>query len=130
MGLEDRGVVDQGVNFRRLQHVGVILKGTKRMQRRADTAGELHGGDIRQDFRPVGGDNGDPTAHPQSPGLQGLHHLAGSLPHLPIGGDLVPQQQAGFVVVAVQALHQQVGHQGGLVQFVYTHGRSRAYACG
>ncbi len=92
------------------------------MQRRADAAGQLHGSDIGQHFRPVRGDHRHAAAHAQALALQRLNQLAGLLAHIAVAGDLVPQVQAGLVVVAVQALYQQMRHQGLLVQYLWVHG--------
>ncbi len=127
MGLEHGRIVDQGVDLRRLQHIGVVLQGAQGVQWCADASGELHGGDIGQDLRPVGRDDGDAAPHPQPFRLQRLDHPAGGLAYLPVGGDLVPQEEAGLIVVAVQAFHQQVGHQWRVVQGIGTHVISGCY---
>ena len=91
------------------------------MQRCTDAARQLHGGDIGQHFRPVGGNHRYAAAATEAFCLQRLHHLAGAFAHFAVAGHLVAQEQAGFIVVAVETLHQQVGHQGRVVQVVVIH---------
>ena len=119
---EGGGVEHQGLDLGGFQDIGVIVQGAEGVQGRTDTARELHGGDVGQHFGLVGGDHCNATADAQALGLQCLHQLAGLLAHLAVARNLVAQEQAGLVVVAVEPLDQQVRHQGRLVQCFAGHG--------
>jgi hypothetical protein len=91
------------------------------VQGAADAAGQLHGGDIGQHLGAVARDHGDALALDHARGLQRLHQLTGAVSDVRVGGDTAAQKQAGFVIVAVEPVDQQVRHQRRVVDGVFRH---------
>ena len=107
-----RRIVDQGLDLGVFQHVRLIFGGPEGMERSAARTDNQVRAQVVEHLGTIRGQDRGARALADALRFQRLREAARPLAHLRIGDDGISEEQKGTLVVAVEAVDDEMGQQG------------------